>query len=300
MLTYTTGRNLFGEMTVNSSTTNLAFGDTLMNEGIREMLGSHDWPFLEKEVTLSTVASQQVYELPADYSKLINVTVTIGTTIWPMEEITAQEDWNLLNQTTFTSDIPQYFFIFNRKLEMYPIPSGSTNTITVQYKRSVRDLHIADYTTGTIASITSGASALVGATTSWTNQMEGRFLRITESNTANTGDQEWYEIETVVSTTAITLLRLYQGNTIATGSASYTIGDVSVIPQDYHMGPVWFALAEYWDKEGEPSRGDRYRDRFERLKKQMRADLGSKSTSVGIRHTQQQIRPSNPNLYITA
>lgn len=299
MLTYTTSRNLYGDLTNNDSTTNLTLGDVLINEGTREMLGSYDWNFLEKIATVNTVASQQTYELPADYSKLINVTVTIGTTVWTMNEITSQEDWNLLNQTSFTSDIPQYYFIFNRQIKLYPTPSSSSNVITIQYKRSVKDLSLADYTTGSIVSIASGASAVVGSGTSWTNQMVGRYLRIDKANTANTGDDEWYEIKTIGSTTSITLLRTYQGNSITAGSATYTIGDISIIPQDYHMGPVWFAVAEYWEKEGEVGKSDRYRDRYERLKKQMRADLGSKSTSVGIRQTK-DIKPVNPNLYITA
>ena len=43
MLTYTSSRNLFGTLTNNSSTANLAVGDTLINAAIREVLRSRNW-----------------------------------------------------------------------------------------------------------------------------------------------------------------------------------------------------------------------------------------------------------------
>lgn len=300
MLTFTGARNLFGQMTNNNSSNNLSFGDTWINEGIREMLGETAWPFLEASSTVSTVASQQFYNLPFDYSQLIDCTLTLGTVVYRPREITNRKDWDFINNTTsVTSNIPQFFFTFNNQIGLWPIPSSAiTDGLTLNYKKNVRDIAVADYTTGNIVSIANEGTAVVGSSTSWTSQMDGRFIRITLSNTANTGDNVWYQIDSVQSTTALTLARPYNGSSISAGSAAYTIGDCMVIPEKYQRAPVYYAVANYWMKENEDNgRSQKFMQMFEDAKVQMLTEYGNKTTDPVVDDGSSYSIP-NPNLFI--
>lgn len=89
------------------------------------------------------------------------------------------------------------------------------------------------YRTGTI-SITSGATALTGILTSWTNQVNpGDGISFDNGNT-------WYEASTVNSNTSITLGSAYAGSTLT--SATYTIDRRSRAWNDTTSA---YALASY-------------------------------------------------------
>ena len=159
--------------------------------------------------------------------------------------------------TSFTSDIPQWWFVFNGQLGLWPTCATAGNTINVTQKCRVIDLNSADYTTGTIVSIANGAMAVVGSGTSWTERMAGRWIRITYSDTANTGDGLWYEISSVTDATHLTLVRAYGGTSIAAGSATYTIGQMPLLPESFHDLPWTYAIGIYWQKEDD-DRGERF------------------------------------------
>ena len=300
MFSYTSARSLYGSLTNNNSTTNLTLGDTLINEGIRSMLGATEWPFLEKQFSISTVASQQSYDLPGDYDKTISVTLTVGTTQYRPKEVTSQHDWEFVNSTTgITSDVPEFFYVLAGKMYFWPAPSSAiSNGITVTYKKLQRDLIVADYSTGSIVSITNGAKAVVGTGTTWTAQMVGRAIRITLSDTANTGDGFWYDIAAVPTATTITLSRPYIGSTIAAGTAPYSIGQVPLIPEKYQKAPIYYAAGLYWLKENDP-RGQRYMEMYDRELAQMRIEYGNKTTDPVV-DDGSRIEMVNPNLAIFA
>jgi len=246
MQTFTSRRNLYGKLSNDSSSANLSVGDTLMNAFEKKI--SKKFNFLEASLYASTVASQQFYELPKNFGKLKTITVTIGSTKYQPILITSREQWDNLNATTsITSNIPEYCFIFDKQIGFYPKPSSATtNAIYLQYHKNLKDLSIADYTTGMIVSIANGGTAVVGSGTTWTVKMAGMFIQFTDSTTANTGDGEWYEIESVESATTLTLKVPYQGLSISAGSGAYTIGQVSLLPEDIQILPVFQALVAYF------------------------------------------------------
>jgi hypothetical protein len=297
MKTYTGGRNLYGKITNDTSSANLSFGDEMINEGKNELLGEYDWRFLEDTATTTTVASQDSYALPYDFNKAYNVIVTVGSTNYQPREVVNRKDWDDLNSSTSTSTIPQYFFIYNRELYLYPTPSANGNTITVNYKKDTPDIGLADYTTGTIVSITNGDTTVTGNGTSWTNQMEGRWIKITKANTVNTGDGRWYRIDSVTSATELELERAYGGNSIAAGAATYTMGEAFLIPEKFQMAPIDYAVAEYWYQTDDISRGDRYRLKFDNAVKKMKREEGTSTTSNTADLTQTPMQ--NPNFFVT-
>lgn len=281
MLSFTSEQSLWGSLSNDASTGSKALGATLCNESRRQILSSRRWKFLEKTKTLSTVASQQAYVLPSDLNWLSGLKVTIGTTIYRPIEIHSREQWDRINMFSGTADIPQYFFIFNGSLNLFPIPATSTsNAITFVYGRKQKDLSVVDYTAGNILTATAASASITGTGTTFTAAMVGRWLRITDSDTANKGDGEWYQIATYSSATAITLETLYNGTAISAGAAAYTIGQMSLLPEAYHMLPLYKGLVHYFTSvKPDQLKSKLYNDLYVNLFSEMEASEAGKSNS---------------------
>ncbi len=299
MKSYTGLRNLYGKFTKNTASANLTQGDELMNDSVRRIIAMAPWDFVEKTRTATTVASQQAYNLPADYDKLISVTVTIGNVIYTPKEAISTEFWNKINtNTSVTSNIPNYFYIFNKQILFWPMPSSSSNTITYRYKRKIADLNLADYTTGNIDIITNAATTVTGAgTPAWTSPMAGRYLRVTGSNTAaSSGDNLWYEISSITNSTTLELVSPYLGTSLTTGAAgAYIIGQMSILPENYQDMPAYDAASVYWTYENDPVRAKMYADMFANKLRQLRGDHLNKTTDQSVDNDYDII---NPNLTI--
>lgn len=271
-----------------------------MNDAIRNINSVRDWPHLYRTATDTTVASTQSYALPGEAEKLQYVTMTVGTTVYTPREIEDRQMWEALNQSTSqTSSVPEFYFVFNSKVYFYPTPAASSNTITFYYKKAQKDLSITDYTTGTITTATQGSTAIVGSGTSWTAKMAGRYIRITDSDTANTGDGFWYEIASSGSATTLTLVREYAGTSIAAGSAAYTIGQLPLLPEAYHDLPVYKACENYFTSvEPDANLAALYYKKYEEGLVRMEQDAGSKSTDP-LLYPDPDMTPYNPNFYVT-
>lgn len=113
-------------------------------------------------------------------------------------------------------------------------------------------------TTAITVSTSTGGSIVTGSGTTWTTGMIGRYIKITNTTAANGGDGFWYKIAGRESNTVITLEREYQGDAISAGSATYTIGQASPIPEAYDMIPIYRCLALYWDQKGDANRANSY------------------------------------------
>jgi len=88
--------------------------------------------------------------------------------------------------------------------------------------------------------------------------MVGRYIQIANTTAANGGDGFWYEIGSYTSATSIGLTKPYEGTAIAAGSATYTIGQVPVIPEAYQMAIVYRATALYWENKEEVNKAKVY------------------------------------------
>ena len=298
MLTFTQRRNLAGKLANDSSSATLSVLDTLMNAFEKKI--SKKFNFLETSLYASTVASQQFYELPNNFGKLKNITVTIGTTKYQPQLITSRDQWDNLNSTTsITDDVPQYCYIFDGRIGFYPIPSSATtNAIYIHYHKKFKDLSVADYTTGTITSVAVGGTAVVGSSTVWTAKMAGMAIQITDSSTANTGDGVWYEIESVESATTLTLRYPYQGIAIEAGTAAYTIGQISYLPEDIQILPVFKALVTYFaSMKPDVNKLATYTALSREMETAMMENYGSNSLSPVCSEDDTEIE--NPNNFIT-
>ncbi len=249
-----------------SDTTAMALIGTNINDSIRTIcnLQGGKLRFLESTSDMTTVANQQTYQIPNKYRKLIDMYIYDGSgsstdTIYAPRMIFNPTLWkNVLQSHLGTQEVPYFTYVENRTFKIQPIPSVTGNLITLRGRLNTRDLSIADYTTGTIVSITNGGTAIVGSGTTWTADMVGRYIQITNTTAANGGDGFWYEIGSYTSATSIGLVKPYEGTSISVGSATYTIGQCSVIPEAYDIAVVYRATALYWQNQNDLIRAKTY------------------------------------------
>lgn len=233
---------------------------TYINDSIRTIcnLQGGKLRFLEATKNMSTVANQEGYQTPNGFRKLIDLYITLDSsvpsrpTIYMPEMVFDPTKWKLIKAYRLgTSDVPYFTYVENQKFYIQPIPSTSGNTITLRGRLQTRDLSIADYTTGTIVSIANGATTLTGSGTVWTADMVGRYIQITETTAANGGDGFWYQIGSYTSATSLELLKPYEGTSITAGSATYTLGQCSPIPEAYDIAIVYRTTAVYWQNQND-------------------------------------------------
>lgn len=300
MLSYSESKTLAGTLANNTSTAFLTAFDTLRNIEEKRILSSRNWPFLEKQFTTLTSSSAQFVVLPQYVDRVFTVTVTVGTYTYSPRECPSREAWDKLNMTTTSADIPTWWFVYDGKVGLFPKPSTSSNTITINGKRLVKDLVIADYTTGGVFESVVDSATLTGTGTTWATSMAGRWIRITESDTTNKGDGFWYQILSVASTTSLTLVRPYKGTAITTGNAAYNISQCSLLPEQYQDLPIYGALRTYFTSvDPNPSQAQLYGGMYLQMEKSLIESYANRNESCVIDDGDSRPIMGNPNLYLT-
>lgn len=265
MLTYTKLKSTYQTLT-DDSDTNGIIGGQMLNDSIRTAcnLRGGKLRFLEATKEMFTVANQESYQIPNQFRKLIDLYVYSGTgsdsdTIYSPEMVFDAMKWKLVKQARLgSSDVPYFTYVENRTFKIQPIPQTTGNLILLRGRLNTADLNIEDYSTGSIVSIANGANAVVGFGTTWTADMVGSYIQITNTQATNGGDGFWYEIGAWTDATHITLLKPYEGTSIVAGTAVYSIGQVPIIPEAYQMAIVYRAVALYWENKEDISKAKVY------------------------------------------
>lgn len=152
----------------NVSANNIALFRTMINDSHHYFLEKYF--FNERTASIQTVGNQTAYPLPFNYSKLKTGTVTVGDLKWTPTEILSREDWDRLTAFPLYSDIPNNFFIWDGKFNLWPTPSTGSTKAT--YSGLAGTLNAGDSisvgsTSGLILTFTSGTMniAVNGAST---------------------------------------------------------------------------------------------------------------------------------------
>ena len=274
-LTFNSLHTAYQEHTSDTTAANVTIGKNRINDTHKELLAMHDWYFAETTATFTPTASTYSYNLPYNFGRAIAIRVDVDDVHYVLEEVASHEEWQKLQmyRDTQTSNYPTHYHITGDTFEIYPIFSTTTasNLGTIHYVKRVVDMQYDDYTTST-ASITNGATALTSAAAVWTASFVGRYFKI------NTGAR-WYEISARVSDTALTLKKSYQE---ATASAeSYTIGEIPIIPEDYHNLLYYQPVAQYWMMKKDTNQAAYYQALYDKGKKEF-FNAYSKRTSSQI------------------
>lgn len=229
------------EQVQDSDTTTLTLLKRAINQGAKKFgaILAREWR--TSTATFSLVASQQYYQMPEDAIRLRWLTVTIGGIAYPLREVPDEDSWRQLNIKTFTSSIPEFFYIRGSdEFGIFPVPSASVATAgSISYERRMRDMVAANYATGTI-SLTTDSATVTGSGTSFTAAMVDRWLSVT----TDTGDGIWYKVVTFNSSTSLTLENTYGGATDS--SLSYAIGELPDIPEEFHEALIDYACYRYY------------------------------------------------------
>jgi hypothetical protein len=209
--------NYYLALSQNSSQANIDFGSSMIQDEHKKIL--EEYFFNESSFTINTVAGQQFYPLPYNYSKLKTGTITNGNLTWTPTEILSRRAWDLLNtQKNYAGNIPNNYYIWGNKIGFWPIPSSATEVITFNYQIRVPDLTLTDYSTGTVAATNTGG------VTATTNLFGGSTSYTTATGVATTGGNgTGCTVDTTVVNGVITAIVV---NSVGSG---YQIGDTLTI-----------------------------------------------------------------------
>lgn len=176
MRTFTSYQSQFNDLAQNTSTANGIRGMTLVNDSIRYLVQKYF--FNEQQYQTLTQAQVQVYQLPFDAKDIINMTVLVGGTLWQPLEAGSRQMWDSLNTIPFYSDFPQFSYRFKaNQIQLFPVPTSSGDPISINYKRRIKDLSVADYVTATLSTtqwksggfvFTANSSTIAATTLSYT------------------------------------------------------------------------------------------------------------------------------------
>lgn len=245
-----------------------------------------------------SIGGVQFYPMPPNYSKLKDITITVGNLKWTLEEVRTREEWDNINVFPYYASIPSKFFIYpggdkGGQIGIWPIPSTTGNVITFNYKFRVPDLYLPDYDTGTVT-VQNGSTAVTLAGGTWpqtTNrQLESRWIQFS----GGAGDNLWYQVQSVNSGTSLTLYQPYQG-TGMTNNAIYTLGQMPLIAEDFQDMIIWKALQHYYTSiVDNPKKVEEYEAVYDMKLEMLKEYSGSNTVNVNLSRKGTR---SNPNLY---
>jgi hypothetical protein len=160
----------------------------------------------------------------------------------------------------------------------------------VNYQQRNIDLSQADYTTGTVTA-TNGSANVTFVGSTLVGNMANRWLQISAPN----GDNQWYQILSVNTGAGTAVLYgNYTGTTVS--GASFVIGEMSVLPEDYQDLPLYRALEVYFTSiVPNANQAELYKGLYDTGYEQLNADYGSKTTGVVLTDTDAPL--INPNLF---
>ena len=244
----------------------------------------------------------QAYNIPANISKIKNDTINVGQLRFVPAPIQTRGEWDLINFLPYNSDIPNYYFIYNGQLLIWPIPSTTGNIITFNYKARVPDLSFADYTTGTLAAsgMVVGSTSVTGLGTTWSSEFPlntdvSIFNIQIRADPSTGGDGIWYPVSMFTSDTTLVLGVPVVNAPNITTATTYTIGQFPLLSEDFHDMLVHGALMTYFSSVNkDPDQFKLFQTMYTERLALLEDYAGTKSVQVDL-GAQPQF--SNPNLF---
>lgn len=256
----------------------------LMNLSYKQILARFRRDQNSDTQTASTVANQRAYMLPPNFLRFISANFTYGGLSTPIEHIQNETIWTNFSAYTQTSARPTRCYIrtrfgaFGSEILLDPIPSV-VGTLEIKYEATDRHLQYTKYTTGTVT-VAPGSAALVGAGTTFTNAMVGRYFNVTTE--AGTDDQ-WYRVGSYTSGTAIALETTYEGNGSGSiGGQSFQIAEAFALPEEMQILPVYYFLQHYFSKKGNKDKVAEYAGFYNGIFQQAQRDYNSKDDNAKV------------------
>jgi hypothetical protein len=291
MLTYTDQQNLAKEISGLSDASSVIGFKRDINAGTARFLSKLDRPVDRQSKFTNSVANQQYYQIPEDSIRISYVVYLTGTNIWvPLQEIGDEATWRKMNAYPQTGTQPTHFFVRGGdEFGIYPTPSNSTaDGIEVVFEPRHTLLTADDYTTGTVAA-TVNSQTVTGTGTTWNaNMADGSYIFQVLDGSGNSS----IRIIGYSSATSLTLENYYNGTTSV--AATYRIGQVSKIPEEFQEAPVDYAMYRHFLGKGEMTNAKLFQQLWETSLKDAESTYGM-STSNQIVLDSGRVASRTPN-----
>lgn len=264
------------EMVGDTNASTLVFIKKWINQAQKLFNAASKRYFLRDEKTANIVATQQFYQLPVDCIRVRNVKVdTTSDEPKALVEVQSEEEWNRLNEYASTANEPIYFFIRGKnEIGLYPTPSTNyTDGLVVSYEKAEKPMSQADYVTGTVT-VANGDATITHSAAGFTAAMVGRYFKVND-------DGFFYKIATYTDANNMELENVFQGSSGA--GLSFTIGESSQVPDEYHESFVDYALYRYYLRQKDLQSANEFKALFD-TSLGLCKELYSTKTSSGVIH----------------
>jgi hypothetical protein len=245
-----------------------------VNQGLKLFKNAARRYWTRKQITANLVVGQQDYQLPADFVRATEVTITANGIVYPLVEVPSEHIWNELNVIpAVTIYIPTKYFVkgFN-VISIWPAPaSDNIGTITVSYEPNLPDWSQPDVTGNCI--VNNNSQTVTDSGTSFLSNMVNMWFTVTDGTGGN-----WYQIQSISDNSTLTLDNYYQD--LTNSDASYLIGACPDIPADYHMGLLYFAAYQFFLKRKDMGQAEQYLGLFNELREEYKETYANKTTGV--------------------
>lgn len=268
----------------------------------------------------------QSYRLPTGISKITDSTITVGQLKFVPAPVNTRADWDKLNFLPYSSDIPNYYFIYGPYLSFWPVPSTTGNKISFNYKTRVPDFstnflfsssggaaYVAgqqtyDYQKGTLTDAADDGVTITGDSTAWATAqgptgglgmptgVDVSQLNLYLVINQPYGDGFWYPIQQFTDDTHL-ILQTPIMNTYGLSSATYSIGQLPLMPksEDFQDCLVYGALKIYFSSiVPDPNKYKQFDKEFQDRMAKMAQYVGTKQISYNLGENPPM---ANPNSY---
>jgi len=105
----------------------------LLNAVGNELVMLYEWEFLLKTETILTVANQQSYPKPSDFSRMVNQTIWDGSNRRPAYGPVSPQGWQTLNNALISVGPFSRYRVAGSKFDFLPIPGSDGLNFNYQY-----------------------------------------------------------------------------------------------------------------------------------------------------------------------
>lgn len=246
MVTYDDFIQTCYDLADDSTPKNTSFIQRVGNIGYRRAMRLMGKQFEERTKTTLTVAGQQYYQLPIDFSFAKSIKTLVGTYQYPTEEIRSQTKWDDLNRITNISNTrpTHHFFRLNAgiggdEVGFWPTPSTANQPITFVFEAVPANI-VQSAFTGTTGNIANASNSFTDPSATFIPSLVGRYFCAQPPY----GDGQYYRVVSYVSSTTVTLQNYYEGSGVA--SSPYGIYDLFGIAEEGQMIPVYYTMWHFY------------------------------------------------------
>lgn len=223
--------------------------------------------FSRKQQFTDVITGQSIYQTPVDSIRIIGMTVAtadgVNSYSPPIKEIRSEYEWRMIKTVpNYASNWATYYYVLgNDEIEIWPVASSDIpNGIRFYYQQQDHDLSVQDIVSGDLSpiqtcSIVNGDVTVTSTGSTFTNQLVGLQFQLT-----GVTDLTWYEIVDAPTGSTLTLKSAFVGNS---GSGlSFRIGQLPIIPGEYHDALVNYALYLFFSGKGNEQRATLHQGLF--------------------------------------